>query len=105
MSLVALWVGGLVPTAVVSQLLVWAVPSKLRADTLWLYAVHGGSLLVCALLFAFGAGEGGFEKRLANLAGRGLRDGIIAYSVPQAVLFVVELYWRKRRATQRTGIQ
>ena len=103
MLFVFLWLGALIPTFLVSRLILMLVKRANRHKLSRLAFAHGFSLFVIALLHGFLSSEGGFDARVANIYRAGLVASMVAYGPPQAFWLVVEYFFRKRRREEGLG--
>ena len=93
--LVATIIGALIPTFLVSRLLLW-VFKRLSERIYHIPLSHILSLIICVLAWGFGTGEGGFAPRVANMLGPGIIIGLFVYT-PGQVLWTIFDFWRIRK--------
>ena len=85
MGIVADFVGGLIPTFIISRMLMWVMRSW-NGGVSRLLLIHSISLLIISFIGAMGMADGG--------AFAGARAAAL-YAVPQIVWFLADL-WRHR---------
>jgi len=100
--LVGFFIGGLIPTFIVSRLTLMLVGRGARHTFVWLLFAHALSLFLCALLYGFGSGRGGFDARVANMFGPGFGLGLSAYFLQQTSWLIAEYFYRRAKVN-RTG--
>ena len=88
---IAFFVGALVPTLLVSRLLLVATRGWKRGGVVRLFCCNAGSLLIASALAGIGMADGG------AFAGT---EALITYAPAQAVWLIVDLVRTKRRPRQ-----
>lgn len=89
MAMIAVLIGALIPTFLVSRLLLWVLRSW-NAGVRRFAVAHAGSWLICGFLGGMGMADGGAFATQA----------IAIYGLPQAFWLVMDLVRHKRRASE-----